>query len=302
MTVQWWCSAQGIAWSWKWRPYPGIWLVMAGAAAFYVRLWRRRGVARPTDTRHQVAAVFGLWLLWLGLDWPLGTLGAGYLASVHMAQFILIVLAATPLLVLGIPQRDASAATSAPGAGGPASAGAVSAGAVSVDRAEDRGPGPIGRIWRELTHPIVALLLYSLIIIATHAPMVVDALMGSQFGSMGLDLAWIFAGILFWWPVFSPGYPRPRLSPPVALVYLLGGGLPDKGIASWLLLSHLPVYRIYELAPPILGTTPNHDQELAGGLMLTAGMLLLVVASGIVFYLWARSEEALEGDVLRAGK
>ena len=24
--MQWWCSAQGVAWSWEWRAYPGVWL------------------------------------------------------------------------------------------------------------------------------------------------------------------------------------------------------------------------------------------------------------------------------------
>ncbi len=285
VTVQWWCSAQGVAWSWSWRAYPGVWLMIAAAGAFYARLWHRRHVRRPTDTRHQLAAVGGLWLLWIGLDWPLGTLGAGYLASAHMVQFIIIVLAATPLLVLGLPQGDAAAAGAGAGVGLAVDAGAGPAAGV---------PGRVLRVWRALTQPLVALIVFTVLIIGTHAPPVVDALMGTQLGSMALDLAWIFAGVLFWWPVLSPGYPRPRLSPPLALVYLLGGGLPDKGIASWLLLSHLPVYRTYELAPPIPGTTPNSDQELAGGLMLTAGMLLLVVASGIVFHLWVRAEERID--------
>ena len=43
-------------------------------------------------------------VFWLASDWPLGTLGAGYLASAHMAQFLLYTLAAAPLLLLGTPE------------------------------------------------------------------------------------------------------------------------------------------------------------------------------------------------------
>ena len=28
MTVQWWCSARGIPWKWRWTPYPGVWIAV----------------------------------------------------------------------------------------------------------------------------------------------------------------------------------------------------------------------------------------------------------------------------------
>src|SRR5690606_22366096 len=53
------------------------------------------------------AAAFGAAVacLWLVLDWPVGALGAGYLASVHMVQFLVIVLAVPPLLLYGVPAQ-----------------------------------------------------------------------------------------------------------------------------------------------------------------------------------------------------
>ena len=34
----------------------------------------------------------GVAILWGATDWPMGALGAGYLASVHMAQYLLYTL------------------------------------------------------------------------------------------------------------------------------------------------------------------------------------------------------------------
>ena len=48
--------------------------------------------------------VLGVLLLWLATDWPLGLLGASYLASAHMLQFLIYTMAVAPILLLGIPE------------------------------------------------------------------------------------------------------------------------------------------------------------------------------------------------------
>ena len=94
--MQWWGSAQGLAWSWTWRPYVGVWILVGLLVAWYVRLARRSGGVTPG--RRWVFAG-GVASLWIALDWPLGALAAGYLASVHMVQFLLVALIAPPLLL-----------------------------------------------------------------------------------------------------------------------------------------------------------------------------------------------------------
>jgi len=96
--MQWWCSAQGIPWSWTWRPYVGVWLLIAALGVAGWLFTRRTGRTRL----QRVSFLTGLLLLWAALDWPIGTLGAGYLASVHMVQFLLIVFYAPPLILLGL--------------------------------------------------------------------------------------------------------------------------------------------------------------------------------------------------------
>jgi putative membrane protein len=169
--VQWWCAARGRAWTWSWQAYPGVWLFVIALGAAY---WRAaRGWGPTAGLRGRPGwFVAGLIGLWVALDWPIGALGAGYLASVHMLQFVLIGLVAPPLLLLGIP----------PG------------------RPDLRHPASI-RLVRMATQPLVALILFSVVIVVTHLPSVVDTLMASQLGSFAVDMAWLAAGIAFWWPV-----------------------------------------------------------------------------------------------------
>ena len=39
------------------------------------------------------------------------------------------------------------------------------------------------------------------VISVTHWPSVVDWLMATQLGSFVLDVTWLLAGLVFWWPV-----------------------------------------------------------------------------------------------------
>ena len=208
----------------------------------------------------------GLLLLWAALDWPVGTLGAGYLASAHMVQFLLIALIAPPLLLLGLrPLLSAH-----------------------------------GRAWghplvRLASHPVFTLALFTAILGATHWPAVVDGLMASQLGSFALDMAWLAAGILFWWPVVMDVPERPWFAAPLRMGYLVAGTVVNTGVFAYLTFSDLPLYATFELAPPVYGFSTRDDQLLAGLLMKMGGALVLWTAVTILFFRWFARQEAEEG-------
>ncbi|HUF94794.1 MAG TPA: cytochrome c oxidase assembly protein, partial [Acidimicrobiia bacterium] len=108
--IQWWCTALARPWTWQWIPYPGIWLATLLPVTLYVRIVRRH--PSSVDRRKLFQFLGGMLVFWLASDWPLGTLGAGYLASAHMTQFILYSLVAAPLLLLGTPEWLARLVTS----------------------------------------------------------------------------------------------------------------------------------------------------------------------------------------------
>ena len=262
--MTWWCSARGTTWEWTWQPYPGVWLFIGLLAAAYLVAARRMG-ARPVDGRRRAAFFGGLFVLWLALDWPIGALGAGYLASVHMAQFLMIALLAPPLMLLGLP-RTAYARL-----------------------AEKRR---ILAVLRFITHPLVALAVFAVVVYWTHLPGVVDALMVTQAGSFLLDLAWLVGGFVFWWPVVAPVPERPGFPHALKMGYLFLATVLNTLPYAFLTFGDLPFYGLYELAPPVSGITTRQDQQIAGLLMKMGGGVILWTAITILFFRWFQREEA----------
>jgi len=228
--VSWWCSATGRPWTGRWQAYPGIWLfVLAlGSAAWR---WRSRKGAWPAGGR--VTFLAGALVLWAALDWPLGTLGSGYLLSIHTAQYLLLTFVAAPLGLRGI---------------------ALPAGA------HRNLPGP---------HPVACFLLYTVTVGATHLPGLVDGLMTAPAGAMLLDGCWVIGGIALWWPVLHPDRAA-RLPALGQVAYLLASTLLPTVPAAMMTFSPFPLYRIYELAPPV-GTITAHGDQVTAGLLMKFG-------------------------------
>jgi putative membrane protein len=257
-----WCSASGgVAWSWTWQPYLGVWLFIALLAVAYARHLRRLDTPLDPGSRRQRTLYFsaGLITLWLALDWPLAALGAGYLASVHMLRYLLIALVAPPLLLLGVPEP-------------------------TYQRLERR-PRALA-VLRNLTQPLVAFFLFNLIVSVLHWPSLVDMLMSNQLGGFVLDISWLLAGLIFWWPLISPVPAWPRFTHVWKLAYLGLNGILIRPVFLYLLFARFPAYGNYELAPPIAGTTALSDQQLAAGVMKLGTAAIMVTAMAFVFHAW----------------
>jgi putative membrane protein len=263
--MQWWCSAQGAPWTWAWRPYLGVWLLVLLIAVAYRRTYRAAPVPIDPNARKMrqwrvAAAASGIGGLWLLLDWPIGALGAGYLASVHTFQFLGLALALPPLLLFGLPPGWEAA----------------------------RGPR-MTAVLVHVTQPLWAFVGFLVIVFLTHLPPVVDALMVTQAGSFILDLAWLLGGLAYWWPVVRR-WPNPGLGPAARLLYVLGGTGARMGIGMFMALAPFPLFRVFELAPPINGIDAFEDQQRAGGLMMFGDVLVGLAAVAILIYIWQRSE------------
>jgi putative membrane protein len=203
--------------------------------------------------------------LWLALDWPLGLLGAGYLASVHMVQFLLIAFVVAPALLGGIsPNTFSWVATS-----------------------------KSGPVIERLSRPVLSLLIFNGIVLLTHMPPLVDRLMRTQLGSMLIDLLWLSGGLLFWFPIVAPLPDRPRFVPPLRMLYLVVGLMFSPimfGLAGFMVYAQRPLYGIYELAPPFAGWTAKMDLELAGVLMSVTGAIAAFVGLSVIFFRWSKTD------------
>lgn len=288
--MTWWCAATDEAWSWSPRAYPGIWLAMGVLLASYLGAWRRAPMVSLSSPGDQTAgtaqgradstgrarrkrwAFFGGWvLLWAATDWPLGTLGAGYLASAHMVQYVIYTMAAAPLLMLGTPEWMLRRA-------------------LSKLRAY--------RLVKALAHPLTAGGIFNVVLLVTHAPLTVDAFRASQLGSFLLDATWLASALLLWLPVCGP-LEELKPSLPARGVYLfLAAGVVPMIPGGFLTFAATPLYAVYELAPRVGGIDALTDQQLAGALMKVGNIPLLWPVLAALFIRWAQEDRAASETAL----
>jgi len=269
--MTWWCVARDAPWTWQWQAYPGVWLfvaVLAGAYAAFVRHFRSvglRGAVRAMR-RELLLWSLGLFAVWAGADWPIGPLGAGYLASVHTVQFLLFTLVAPPLLLAGIPHGALRSA---------AAASPTLRRAISI-----------------ASHPLLALATFATVLVATHLPPVVDTFKQTQLGSFAFDISWLLAGIVLWWPASQPLPEVRALAYPLRIGYLALAAVTMVAPSAFLTFARFPLYATYELAPRVGLLSAGNDQQIAGLLMKSASGLVLIAAMSILFFRWQREEAA----------
>jgi putative membrane protein len=264
--ITWWCVALERPWTWQWIAYPGIWIATLAPIVAYLRAVLRH--PGRLDRRRLLLFLGGMLLFWVASDWPLGALGAGYLASAHMLQFLLYTLGSAPLLLLGTPQWLFRRVLRA----------------VRLDRAV---------VWLGRS-PVTCAILYNVILLVTHAPGTVDVLRRNQLGSFAMDVIWVLIGMVLWLPITSP-LPEGRVVSvwPKMLYLFLATAVVAVIPASFLTFTTTPVYAIYELAPRIGSLTAREDQQMAGILMKLATIPVVWTTIGVLWFRFARQEEAL---------
>ena len=137
---------------------------------------------------------------------PLDALGSALL-SAHMAQHLLLIVVAAPLLVLGQPALALLWALPSVVAGGLGGGGAA---------AVLRG------VWAALTLPLVAWLLHTAALWAWHAPPLNEAALDLPALHGVEHLSFLRTGLLFWWTVLAPGSAGAASSNPRRMVDGLG--------------------------------------------------------------------------------
>jgi cytochrome c oxidase assembly factor CtaG len=270
--VAFWCSSTGQVWTWRYTPFLGVWLVAATFIGGYVAAHRRAG--RALDPRLTRRWVFGVLAVFLVSEWPIGQLGVGYLATVGIARYVIYTFVAGPLLLAGLPTW-------------------------LVDRWF-----PIGtrreRVLRAVTRWPVALLYFNAVLFGTHVPIVVDTLKVSQLGSFGVDVLHLSAALIWWWPAIRREPERNAIEEPVRAFYLFASSVLMFVPAAFLTFSPLPLYGLYELAPPLwLGFDAVADQQAAGIVMNVIGGFVLWAIIAALFIRWAKQQEAEDARTRR---
>lgn len=192
--------------------------------------------------------------------------------SAHMAQHMLLTLVAPPLILLGAPITLALLASS--------------------DRTRHRLILPLlrSRTVRVLSSPPVAFLLFMGVLWGSHLTFVYEAAVRSDAVHAGEHAVYLGAALLFWWPVVgADAYPS-RMSHPGRILYLFLAMAQMAYLGSMIYGARSVLYASYRAADPHGALA---DQQLAGGLMWTAGMFLMVPVLGVVIWDWMSKEERL---------
>jgi putative membrane protein len=265
-----------------WSPALSLhWSTLLGTAIFgALYVWgittaRRRWNLGPPAGRLRIAAfVAGLLLLLVSVNGPIHDLSDDYLFSAHMLQHLLLTMAFPPLIIFAIPGWLLEPLVR---------------------------PRWVQRLGRYVAHPIMAGLIFTVVLSAWHLVPVYDLMMQDHDVHIIAHLLFIIAAFIMWWPVMSPLKEVPRLPHGLAMLYLFLVSVPMQIPAALITMSDTPLYRWYVQAPRTFGLTPLEDQRIGGLLMWIPGNLWLFGAIAVLFFLWNREQEREDVGEVQAG-
>lgn len=255
--------------AWSFDPLVVATLVVS--AGLYARgtraLWARAGAGRGVKCWRAAAYAGGLVALIVALVSPLDALGSALL-SAHMAQHLLLVVVAAPLLVLGAPLLPLLWALPAARRG-------------ALGRCWLRAT-PVRVVWGVLRRPLVAWLLHAAALWGWHAPPLYQAALRSESVHVAEHLSFLGTALLFWWTALAPPSARHAgvgLGVLSIFAMSLHGGL----LGALMTFAPTPWYPIYLDRTAPWGLTPLADQQLAGLLMwIPTGTVYLAAALGLL--------------------
>ncbi|MGO9876042.1 MAG: cytochrome c oxidase assembly protein [Acidimicrobiia bacterium] len=253
-----------------WTPHPEVWLLVALFAVGYALAMTRLGPrlapnGTPVVTRFQVVSFSaGLLALWVASDWPIHDIAEKYLFSVHMLQHVTYSIVAAPLMLIGTPTWFARWLLS---------------------------PRWLLTTVRYLSRLIPATIVFNVVIIVTHTPVVVNAALEHAPLHFGVHALIFVSSLIVWMPVLSPLPEVPRLQPLARLLFLFLQSVVPTVPASFLTFGTKPLYSFYNHVPRLFGISELTDMQLAGVIMKIGVGFALWVAITILFFKWYNAEE-----------
>ncbi len=249
----------------SWSTDPWIALALGLATVLYLRGFRelhRRHPERFPRWR-RTAYLAGLATFFAAVASPVDAF-ADFLLQVHMAQHLLLMAVAPPLVWLGAPVNPVLH---------------------GLPRAFlKRGLGPF-LAWRALrrtaaflVHPVTAWLAFAATTWIWHAPSLYQLALRQPFWHDVEHLCFFGAALLFWFPVVQP-WPSRAVWPRAALLpYLALAGLQTTALSAVFAFSGRLFYPAYAELPRLWGISALDDQAAAGAVLWVPSSLILLVA------------------------
>ena len=257
---------------WTWEPLPTLAIGVSLAWWWWaVRRVNAAHPANPVPRRRSVA--FALAMLALAFALPSGIERYDTtLFSVHMVQHILLMLVAAPLIALAAPitliLRLSSPATRK---------GLVL-------------PVLHSRVMRVLAFPVVAWLIFAIVMWVSHFSPLFNAALEDPFVHTVEHAIFLASALLFWWPAVGLDPTPWRMGHPGRLMHTFMQMMQNTFLAVVILFASGVLYPHYETVVRSWGPTPLDDQRLAAGIMWFVGDLIFLSAIMAIVAGWIRTD------------
>lgn len=243
-------------------------IILLLTATLYARGWLRgrRLIHDERDPARLTCFLGGLAVLFIAIESPLDAFDNLFL-SAHMAQHLLLMLVAPPLLLLGHPVVP------------------LLRGLPKQFVKEGLGPfltwPALRRVLHWLTSPPVAWLAFAISTIFWHLPKFYELALRSPSWHAVQHASFFWTGILYWWPVVHPVPGKPYWPRWTLIPYLLAGDIVNTVLSAFFVFSGRVLYPAYE-AVRASRMSPQDDQTLAGLIMWVPGSIIYLVPALVI--------------------
>ena len=266
-------DAGSLVFGWSFDPL--VWL----PAIVALLLWRtgvgrvaRLHPTRPVARHRSVSWTLGVVAILVALDSGIARYDTS-LFAIHMVQHMLLTLVAPVLLVYAGPITLILQASS--------------------PETRKRWVLPVlhSRVVRFFAFPVVAWLVFAIVMWASHFSPLFDASLENEWLHRLEHAMFLGAALLFWWPVVGSDPSPWRMSPAVKVLYV-GLQMPQNTfLALAIYLAGTPLYQHYVTNVRPWGPTPLEDQQSAGGIMWLGGDLAFLTVLILLVLAWMHDEE-----------
>jgi putative membrane protein len=243
------------------------------AALLYVVGGRRR--ATPQQPLRTIAFVLGLLAIVGAIDTPLDTLADTSFAA-HMAQHVLLIAVAPPLIVLSAPWMQLWQPL-------PLDVRRTIARTLALSPRTQW----LRRAAHAIGHPLCAWTLAAATLVAWHVPALYDLTLRNDLVHQFEHSLFFATSLLFWGAVIDSPPFRSRLDWPWRAAYVTAGMLVGWLLAVVLAFARTPLYPAYaSLGHRPGGLSALDDQAIAAGVMWVPGSLAYSIAIIVFAYRW----------------
>lgn len=243
----------------SWTLAPGPIALVALLSWLYLRRWLAVRAEPGTRTAGvgRLVAFLAAMVVWLiALVSPIDALGE-QLFAMHMTQHVLLLDVVPILLMLGLTK--------------------------TLLRPVTRRVAALERRAGFLAHPAFAVVLYVATMAFWHIPAMYDLALENSTVHVIEHIAFLNAGLLYWWHLLSPIRGRISIGPFGPVVYMLVTKLLVSFIGIAITFAPDALYGFYVDGPRVWGLSATEDQAVAGAIMAVEQSVVMGIALAYLF-------------------